>query len=334
MSGLGRADRDGVASTATIAPGDLFGVESVAGIQRARLLTAMTDLAAKKGTASVTVAHVVEHAGVSRRTFYELFDDREDCFLAAFDAGIASASKYVLDAYDPQAKWAERVRTGLVALLEFLEIERSVGSLLIVGSLGAGECALQRRRRVLDQVITVIDGSRGASGREDSSGPKELPLLTAEGIVGGALSILHARLSENDKGSLLELTSSLMSMIVLPYLGAAAARRELERPTPKRRTITPSTSANPLRELQMRLTYRTVRVLTAVAAQPGASNRQVADAAEITDQGQISKLLGRLHNLGLIENTGAGSRRGAPNAWTLTAKGWEIENAITGDSRA
>ncbi len=60
----------------------------------------------------------------------------------------------------------------------------------------------------------------------------------------------------------------------------------------------------------MRLTYRTMRVLLAVAAHPGGSNRQVADGPGISDQGQISKLLARLHGLGLIENTGAGSVRG------------------------
>jgi hypothetical protein len=78
----------------------------------------------------------------------------------------------------------------------------------------------------------------------------------------------------------------------------------------------------------MRLTYRTVRVLMAVAAQPGGSNRQVADESGIGDQGQISKLLARLHGLGLIENTGAGSVRGAPNSWVLTAKGWDVQGAL------
>jgi hypothetical protein len=78
----------------------------------------------------------------------------------------------------------------------------------------------------------------------------------------------------------------------------------------------------------MRLTYRTVRVLMAVAAQPGGSNRQVADGSGIGDQGQISKLLARLHGLGLIENTGVGTVRGAPNSWVLTDRGWQVQGAI------
>jgi DNA-binding IclR family transcriptional regulator len=79
----------------------------------------------------------------------------------------------------------------------------------------------------------------------------------------------------------------------------------------------------------MRLTYRTVRVLMAVAANPGSSNRAVADGAGIKDQGQISKLLHRLERLGLIGNDGAGGPPGGPNAWALTAKGREVEDAIT-----
>jgi DNA-binding PadR family transcriptional regulator len=77
----------------------------------------------------------------------------------------------------------------------------------------------------------------------------------------------------------------------------------------------------------MRLTYRTLRVLTAISEQPGASNREVAVHAEVADQGQISKLLARLERLGLIQNTGEGQPSGEPNAWLLTSRGEEILNA-------
>jgi hypothetical protein len=84
--------------------------------------------------------------------------------------------------------------------------------------------------------------------------------------------------------------------------------------------------------VQMRLTYRTVRVLTAVAELGGRghhpSNREIGTASGVGDQGQISKLLTRLSKLGLIENSGAGLARGAPNAWVLTGKGAEVERAI------
>jgi AcrR family transcriptional regulator len=292
-------------------------------IQRARILAAMVEECSVRGAASVTVAHIVERAGVSRRTFYELYRDREGCFLAAFDDAIGRACQYVLDGYDPRAGWAGRIRSALTGLLTFLTYERGAGGLLVVGSLGAGTSALERRRRVLAQMIALVD-----EGRVESKAGAELPPLTAEGIVGGVLSVLHSRLLESDGDSLFALAGPLMSMIVLPYLGSAAARRELARPAPIHDGAPPPAPADPLRDVRMRLTYRTVRVLSAVAAQPGSSNREIGLAADMQDQGQISKLLTRLSKLGLIENTPAGLARGAPNAWQLTAKGHEIERAI------
>jgi AcrR family transcriptional regulator/DNA-binding MarR family transcriptional regulator len=308
------------------------GRERVIEIQRSRILAAMVEECAERGAGNVTVAHIVARAGVSRRTFYELFDDREDCFIGAFQDGITRAGRYVLDGYDPGASWVARVREALTGLLAFLDVERDVGQLLIVGSLGAGSRALEYRGNVLVRMMVLVD-----EGRSEMKVGAELPPLAAEGVVGGVLSVLHSRLLSTSAlsrpeveadGALLDLTGPLMSMIVLPYLGPAAARRELARPAPRPDGVHRS-ARNPLGELEMRLTYRTVRVLMAIAAHPGSSNRVIADAAEVTDQGQMSKLLARLHDIGLIENTGGGATRGEPNAWTLTEKGWHIQGAIT-----
>jgi DNA-binding MarR family transcriptional regulator len=81
----------------------------------------------------------------------------------------------------------------------------------------------------------------------------------------------------------------------------------------------------------MRLAYRTVRVLMAVAASPGSSNREIGLGAGMEDQGQISKLLARLQRLELIDNSRAAAR-GAPNAWCLTEQGWRVQRAIAGQS--
>jgi AcrR family transcriptional regulator/DNA-binding MarR family transcriptional regulator len=313
--------------------------ERVADIQRARLLAAMVEIAAEQGLTGATVAQVVARAGVSRRTFYELFEDREGCYLAAMDDAIARASDCVLPAYHSGDGWAERLRLALTALLCFLDVERDAGRLLIVGSLGAGANALERRRRVLAQIITAID-----RGRSEVKGGSDLPPLTAEGVVGGALSVIHARLiacpppgspRSGEPGPargacprMEELTGPLMGTIVLPYLGPAAARKELARPAPRAHAADRRGVGDPLRELGMRLTYRTVRVLFSVADTPGASNRQIGVAAGIADQGQISKLLSRLERLGLVRNNGLAPGKGAPNAWTLTEKGAEVERAM------
>jgi DNA-binding MarR family transcriptional regulator len=83
-----------------------------------------------------------------------------------------------------------------------------------------------------------------------------------------------------------------------------------------------------LHELGMRLTYRTVRVLMAVADEPGSSNRGVSEGAGISDQGQVSKLLARLKRAGLVQNAGVVIEHGMPNAWTLTEKGRMVHGAI------
>jgi AcrR family transcriptional regulator len=308
-----------------VTPHDL-GRERVIEIQRARILAAMVEECAARGASNVTVAHVVACAGVSRRTFYELFSDREDCFIGAFEEGIVRASRRLLDNYDPAARWAVRIRSALTSLLAFLDADRDAGQLLIIGSLGAGSKAMERRQRVVVQMIEVVN-----EGCAESKAGEELPPLTAEGIVGGVLSVLHSRLLDGgldpDGDSLLALTGPLMSMIVLPYLGPAAARKELAKLVPEAPPAMRH-EGNPLSQLEMRLTYRTVRVLMAIAARPGSSNRVVADASEVSDQGQMSKLLGRLQQLDLIANTGGGASRGEPNAWTLTEKGWKVQGAI------
>jgi hypothetical protein len=220
------------------------------------------------------------------------------------------------------------MRAGLLALLDFLDEEPGLAGLCVIDALAAGPVALARRVRVVRALVDAVDEGRAAA--KPGLHPTR---LTAEGVVGGVLSVLYARLAERVPSSgveqpLVELLNPLMGMIVLPYLGPAAAGREAARAAPEVRPRAARPRSNPLEGLDMRLTYRTVRVLMAIAAAADASNRQIADAAGVQDQGQISKLLARLEHLGLIENTGLGPARGEPNAWRLTPRGHEVELAI------
>ncbi len=314
------------ASAPTRREGNGFGHAQVAQIQRARILAAMFDAATELGAANVSVANVVERSGVSRRTFYETFADREDCFLAAFDDALVFASQRVLPAYQVELRWRERIRVAVIAFLSFLDQEPVIGRLLIRESLTGGPKTRARREHVLAQLASAIDRGREESG----STAAMLTPLTAEGLVGGALSIVDARISLSSDLPVLGLANVLISMIVLPYLGPAAARKELERPV--EHCLSDHRDAmlleDPFKDAGMRLTYRTVRVLLAVAEHSGASNRAVGESAEMTDQGQISKLLGRLQRLGLIANTGLGPSQGAPNAWTLTPAGCQLTKSI------
>jgi DNA-binding MarR family transcriptional regulator len=168
-------------------------------------------------------------------------------------------------------------------------------------------------------------------GRLSTTATREPPQVTAEGIVDGVFAVLHTRLLEEGRQPLTDLLGSLMSIIVLPYLGATAASRELSRPAPEipsgKRSRGPARSRDPLEGLNMRLTYRTVRVLMVIAEHPGASNREIAEGSGIVDQGQISKLLTRLAGLNLVENHGEGQKKGTVNAWQLTTRGARLERA-------
>jgi len=285
------------------------------------MITAMAEVAGERGAANATVAHVVARSGVSRRTFYEMFSDREDCLAAVFAEAVERAGRRVLPAYEAESGWQARLRAGVAALLLFLEDEPDMGRLLVVEALGGGPRVLEHRARVLARLVEVVD-----EGRALAKSPP--PPLTAEGVLGGAFALVHARLSQRDTAPLTNLLGPLMGLILGPYLGPAAARREIERPAPEFNHARRREHSDPLRGLDMRLTYRTVRVLVAVGSQPGASNRQIAQEAGVEDQGQISKLLRRLESLDLIQNTGHGHTKGEPNVWTLTARGAEVEQAI------
>jgi AcrR family transcriptional regulator/DNA-binding MarR family transcriptional regulator len=326
---MGEEGRASSARTAPIepAPADGLGRESVSEIQRTRMVAAMAEVVGERGATDVAVAHVVERAGVSRRTFYEIFEDREDCFLAALEEAIARAGCCVSAGYDPTAAWEERLRGALEAFLRFLDDEPALGRLAVVESLSAGAKARERRQAVVARIVVEID-----AGREGMVAGCPATDLMAEGVVGGVSLVIHDRLLLGDRVRLVELVNPLMSMVVLPYLGPDAARQELTRPVAKASLRGPTPPANPFKGLDMRLTYRTVRVLGAVEANPGCSNRVIGDASGVGDQGQISKLLTRLQKLGLIDNVRAGHSSSATNAWTLTEQGEEVARVVTARS--
>jgi AcrR family transcriptional regulator len=381
-----------VLSSLSRPPVDLAGRHGghVAEMQRRRLLSAMVEVLAEQGLEGAGVGRVCKRAGVSRRTFYDLFDDRETCFLAAFDLAIKRLADRVAPAWagagcavegvdsgvrvdgstrradGQRMSWRERVRGALTVLLECFDEEPALAQLCLVETLKGAPQTLARRRWVLDVLAAVVDEGRG----EAKSAP---PPLTAESTVGGVVAVIHARvlartpiyarapvyvqdgapapfgvspaggdsglgdpsLAGGTHGSLVELASPLMSMIVHPYLGSAASRRELERPTPVRVVAArglsgpPAAASDPFKDLPVRITFRTARVIDTIGAQPGASNREIAQTAGVTDQGQMSKLLRRLENARLIENHGEGQAKGEPNAWRLTPLGQGVLQAVT-----
>jgi AcrR family transcriptional regulator len=307
-------------------------------MQRRRLLLAMCELSGEVGLAGATVGQVCKRSRMSRRTFYELFDSREDCFLGAFEQALTKLGERILPAWEipvppgdrKRGHWKDRIRGGLEALLALFDEQPQLARLCVIETLTGGPVVLRRRREILNALALAVE--QGRAEVRAGSGP---PPLTGEGTVGGVLAVIHARLLDPDSGPLIQLAPTLSSMIVFPYLGPAAAQRELKRPsTAKRpdRARTPDRNGHwggdPFRDLPLRFTYRTARVLATIAAHPDASNRHIGQDAGMTDQGQTSKLLKRLERAGLIQNAGGGRESGEANAWQLTPRGQEIDKAL------
>ncbi len=310
--------------------------EQVAEVQRSRLLVGAVGAIDEHGYVHTTVGHIAVRAGVSRRTFYELFADREACLAALFEDVVGMVEGELAAAGLAGLPWRERVRGGLWTILSFFDREPALARVCVVQVLRGGPGLLERRDEVLARLAAVLDEGRGEGARG-----AQCTALTAEGLVGAAFGIVYARLLRGERAPLTALFGELMGMMVLPYLGPAAARREQARPVPRlaavagveRAPVELGGGRDPLAGTGMRLTYRTARVLGCIASQPGASNRVVAEHAGVADPGQISKLLRRLERLGLVVNTGGGHQSGEPNAWRLTAQGRQVAERLSIDSR-
>ena len=303
-------------------------------IQRSRLLVAAAAAIDEVGYEQTSVQRITDRARVSRRTFYELFGNREECLVALLDEAAGRVQRELETAGLEGLAWRERVRGGLWAILSFLDAEPVLARICVVHALHGGPAVLERRERILARLAGVLDEGRG-------EGPRgaECTLVTAEGLVGGAFGVVYARLRAGDRRPLTGLQEELVGMIALQYLGPRAARREQRRPAPAPRPVLDGGRASvgagrdPLDEVDMRLTYRTARVLECIAELGGRgsnpSNRAVAESAGVSDPGQISKLLRRLEGLGLAVNTGGGHQSGEPNAWQLTPLGRQVAQRLS-----
>src|SRR5579864_4531053 len=106
-------------------------------------MRAMADAVIDREACSVTVADVVARAGISRRTFYEYFEDREECFQLTFEWGVRRARAVMAEAYARESRWLDGIRTALAALLALMDEEPALARLCVVRALGGGAEVLQ-----------------------------------------------------------------------------------------------------------------------------------------------------------------------------------------------
>jgi len=196
----------------------------VRAVQHERLLAATMRASAELGYEDFSVQDVLDRAGISRPTFYEHFENKEDGFLAAFDAAALRLSARLERAAEVDSEnWRERLRLSLEELLRFVREEPDAAMTLVVDSRAATPAALQRRDELLERLADCLDAEVRA-GVSEAPAPSA---ISAAGIVGGIESLLYSRLYRGEGDDLDSLLPSLMYFAVLPYEGHEAASEEM-----------------------------------------------------------------------------------------------------------
>ena len=287
--------------------------------QRARILSATEQLISELGQERATAGRIRAVARVSQDTFSSAFASREELMLTLFGDLTLRLRQAVIAGHRSQDSWVDGIRAALLGLLGYLEARPALARFLIVHSLAGDSKMLACRARALEELARAVE-----LNCPPPAGGSSLAPFGSNTVVGTVVSVLHGRLIEQPAPPLRALCGPLMGVIVLPFLGVNAAREELSRPlsTAEGAVVSPLPVALPSVALpSVRLTDREIKVLAAVAARPAINNRGIATMVGASDQGQISRLLKRLLEFGLIESEWRTSTR--TNAWNLTAEGVE-----------
>jgi AcrR family transcriptional regulator len=200
--------------------------EFVAHNQRERLIAGLAEAIAENGYAGTTIAHITSHAAVSRRTFYEHFASKDECFVAAYDTVMAELRERVSQAFEDEADWPHAAKAGIGAMLRFLAAEPNLARLSMVEALVAGPVVVERYDSAIQSFVPYFQ-----SGREGRS-PEVLARLnptTEEALVGGMMSLISRRIIAGKTAELEALLPDLVEFTLTPYLGgdeAAEVARE------------------------------------------------------------------------------------------------------------
>jgi AcrR family transcriptional regulator len=196
--------------------------DTTAASQRARMLDAIARAVADKGYARVTVGDVVGIAGVSRRTFYEQFKDKEDCFLAAYAAGTDALIKNMVEAslaLGPDSHWREVLKVAIDTYVGTLAADPDFARTFLVDVLGAGPAAVELRRKVYEQFVEqYVILARQAARQQPEIG--EVPEVYLRALVGGIGELVQQHVLTKDAKTLPELAPVLVQLVTAVIQGA------------------------------------------------------------------------------------------------------------------
>jgi AcrR family transcriptional regulator len=198
----------------------------VAQNQRDRILAAVAEACSAKGYGEMSVEDIIAAAGVSRRTFYEHFKNKEHAFLAAYDAVVAQLLQRVSGAVESADELTDKVRAGLGGFLGFLASEPAFARMCIVDVLAAGPEAVARRDGAMRGFAQLILVNVRTVFGDDA--PPALEVIS-ETIVGGIYEVVYARVLRREFDELPRLLPDLVYALLLPFMGQRAALAEYRR---------------------------------------------------------------------------------------------------------
>jgi len=191
--------------------------------QRERLIAGIAEAVAEHGYSGTTIAHITRHAAVSRRTFYEHFESKDECFVAAYETVMSELRERVERAFEEESDdWPQAIKAGIGAMLRFLAAEPNLARLCMVEALVAGPVVVERYDAAIQSFVPYF-----SSGREGRS-PEVLERLsptTEEALVGGMVSLISRRIIAGRTEELEELLPDLVEFTLTPYLGSAEAAK-------------------------------------------------------------------------------------------------------------
>jgi len=205
----------------TLPPGrHLIPRDFVAQNQRERMLLATAELVAERGYQKTTIELIAKTARVALVTFYEHFDDKEGCFLAAFDESVAAAAEVFAELLDDERPWPDQISAALEVLLEMVVAEPARAKLCIVESQAAGGVALARYQGLLESVAPKLREGRALNPRAG-----RLPEGLETAIAGGLAWLVHQRLVDDRVDDLKALLPEMLQVTLTPYVGEVAAAK-------------------------------------------------------------------------------------------------------------
>jgi AcrR family transcriptional regulator len=192
--------------------------------QRERMIDSIIEVVAAKGYLDATVADVIQGAAVSRKTFYEHFESKQDCFIAAYDEIVGHLLEEVTRAHMAADTWMQGIASVLEVLLELLASRPALARFCIIDVLAAGPTALARRDAVMDRFHEFVLPT-------GDSAPDDVPEsdVAAKAVVGALYSIIHSEVVRGGARDLPRLLPDLMTIALAPYIGWVPASGEARR---------------------------------------------------------------------------------------------------------